>query len=191
MKDRKVVDFMSAKKDAKTEKIKINFLRFSLVMFFVSVLSVSYYYSDSEKVKPNISGVQKPIYEPLENDIHKVTINADETGHYTFVGYINGKEVKFFYDTGATNISIPVKVANYLGLSAGSPYTSDTANGTTTSFKTHLDSVKVGGIEIDNVQGGISQGLEGDEILLGMSFLKYLEINQHKNKLQLTYRENS
>ncbi len=48
-----------------------------------------------------------------------------------------------------------------------------------------LDSVGVGGIEQYHVSAAISPGLEGDEVLLGMSFLKHIEFTQRGDTLIL------
>jgi len=54
-----------------------------------------------------------------------------------------------------------------------------------TSYAARLDSVSVGGIELQDVRAGITPGLQSDQILLGMSFLKHIEFTQRGDTLTL------
>lgn len=117
------------------------------------------------------------------------SIEANKSGHFTFLGTINDIEVKFFYDTGATDVVIPVAVANYLKLEEGERLSIKTANGTAFGFDTSLDKVSIGHIEINNVDAIITSNMEGDEILLGMSFLKHVDIRHAEGKLLLARME--
>jgi aspartyl protease family protein len=48
-----------------------------------------------------------------------------------------------------------------------------------------LETVSVGDIELSGVSAGISPGLQGDEVLLGMSFLRHIEFTQRGDTLIL------
>lgn len=61
----------------------------------------------------------------------------------------------------------------------------NTANGSTRSYLTRLDEVAVGDIRLQNVEASITPGLQMREVLLGMSFLKYIEFTQRGNTLTL------
>lgn len=106
------------------------------------------------------------------------TLTADRRGHYVFTGYINNKRVKFLLDTGATSVAIPEHLADYLELSRGQQFYANTANGRAIAFNTLINKVAVGNIEQLDVKGAILPGMKGDEILLGMTFLKNLEMTQ-------------
>lgn len=108
----------------------------------------------------------------------EVVLQRNRYGHYVASGRINDKPVTFFVDTGATGVAVPAHVARTLGLPRGQPFKTYTANGTATSYAVTLDSVSVGGIEQYDVSASIAPGLEGDEVLLGMSFLKHIEFTQ-------------
>ena len=88
-------------------------------------------------------------------------------------------------DTGATGVAIPEAVAVYLGLRRGRPFPTQTANGIATSYAAKLDSVSVGAIELQDVPAAITPGLQTQEILLGMSFLKHIEFTQRGDTLIL------
>lgn len=114
-----------------------------------------------------------------------VRLTRNRMGHYVATGRINGRQVQFFLDTGATNVAVSTRLADELGLKEGAPSYTRTANGTVQTYRTTLDSVKLGGIEIHDVAASINPGMSDDEVLLGMSFLKHLEMIQRGDELIL------
>ena len=117
--------------------------------------------------------------------IREVTLVRNKFGHYVTSGMVNGKPVVFMLDTGATGVAIPDHIARKLGIKRGNAFRVQTANGPAISYAARLDSVSVGDITLHDVSAGISPGFEGDEILLGMSFLKHIEFTQKGNTLIL------
>jgi len=117
----------------------------------------------------------------------EVRLKQNRYGHYVANGQINNIPVTFLLDTGATLISIPEQVAKKLHLKKGYPRQSRTANGTITVFDTRLDSASIGAIELKNIRASINPHMNGNEILLGMSFMKHLEIIQKGKELVLKY----
>jgi aspartyl protease family protein len=143
------------------------------VLFFSDVLE--------RQVNPN----QSLATNTTSAGVREVTLKRNRFGHYVTSGEINGMPVTFMLDTGATGVAIPSATANRLGLSRGRAYRTQTANGVSTSYAVRLDSVSVGEIELQNVEAGIAPGLNTDQILLGMSFLKHIEFTQRGNTLIL------
>jgi len=90
-------------------------------------------------------------------------------------------------DTGASHVSIPEPVAMKIGLEKGAPFLVNTANGTITVFATILPEISLGEIKLHNVRADINPHMDGDEILLGMSFLRDLSITHQGD--QLTIRQ--
>mgnify|MGYP000358532353 CR=1 FL=1 len=82
-------------------------------------------------------------------------------------------------------MAVGQQLAVRLGLERGPRITTRTANGLATAYRTILDSVSVGAIEVKNVPATISPGLATDEVLLGMSFLREIEFTQRGGKLVL------
>ncbi len=82
-------------------------------------------------------------------------------------------------------MAIPESLANRLGLQRGRAYRTQTANGTAISYATTLDEVAVAEIRLPDVRAGIVPGLQTDEVLLGMSFLKHIEFTQRGDRLTL------
>jgi aspartyl protease family protein len=117
--------------------------------------------------------------------VREVALQRNRQGHYVTSGTINGQDVVFLLDTGATGVAIPDALAQRLGLARGRPLLTRTANGTSRSYQTRLDEVGIGEIRLNNVDAAITPGLEMREILLGMSFLKYIEFTQRGNTLTL------
>jgi len=121
------------------------------------------------------------------NNIAEVRLKQNRYGHYVVNGQINKQAVTFLLDTGATLISIPERLAHQLQLKKGYPSQSRTANGTITVYDTRLDQVSIGAIELKDVRGSINPHMAGNEVLLGMSFMKHLEMIQKGKELILRY----
>ncbi len=114
---------------------------------------------------------------------NQVQLQRNRYGHYVASGKINQQSVVFILDTGATDISIPEKVAQQLRLKAGIKTPVNTANGQINVYTTTLDSVSLGSIELNDIRANINPYMQGEEILLGMSFLKYLHFSQQGDQL--------
>jgi aspartyl protease family protein len=117
--------------------------------------------------------------------VKEVVLQRNRSGHYVVSGAINGKSVTFLVDTGATDVAVPDGLATSLGLRRGAYVTSQTANGAVTARQTMLSEVSVGEIRIHEVRASILPGMGDDEVLLGMSFLKQLELVQRGKQLLL------
>lgn len=106
-------------------------------------------------------------------------------GHYVFPGEINGRPVTFLLDTGATLVSVPAHLADELGLVAGAPQISITANGTVNTRATRIGTLAFGPFVVRDVPASLNPGMADDQILLGMSVLKQLEFTQRGDTLVL------
>lgn len=115
----------------------------------------------------------------------EVHLASSRQGHYLANGQINGQAVTFLLDTGATAVAVPEPLARELGLPAGAPIMINTANGRATAHRTRLASLRLGEIELRDVAALIAPGMDGDEVLLGMSALKQLEFSQKGGTLVL------
>lgn len=118
-----------------------------------------------------------------------VTLLPNSQGHYMAQGQINGGTVRMLLDTGATLIALPATEATRLGVSYkdGQMGYVKTANGTAPAYRVTLNSVKLGDIEISQVDAVVQeQGLPF--ILLGMSFLNRMEMRREGEQMVLTKR---
>lgn len=133
-------------------------------------------------------GQYNPNREPVSvhgSDYVEVRLASSRQGHYLADGQINGAPVTFLLDTGATQVAVPTAVASRLNLQAGAPMLISTANGRATAHRTRLDTLQLGDIVLHDVAALIAPGMDGDEVLLGMSALKQLEFTQRDGTLLL------
>ena len=109
-----------------------------------------------------------------------VVLEQNRMGHYVARGKINGQQVTFLLDTGATLVAVPEGLASQLGLQKGRQGMSQTANGRVVTYRTEIDTLELGDIRLNNVDASITPGMDGNVILLGMSALKEFELTQKK-----------
>lgn len=117
--------------------------------------------------------------------VPEVRLERNRAGHYVAGGRINGRPVRFLVDTGATEVALPLAMAERLGLSLRPGGMSKTANGMVQTWTTRLDSLDLGGLVARNVRATVLPNMPGDEVLLGMSYLKHLEMIQRDGVLTL------
>lgn len=115
----------------------------------------------------------------------EVVLQRNRMGHYVADGTINGVPVTFLLDTGATGVAISPELARAARAPQGQAVMSQTANGTVRAYLTRLESVRLGAIEQTEVRATIAPGLGTEQVLLGMSFLKNLELIQRGDQLTL------
>lgn len=115
----------------------------------------------------------------------EVQLVSNRQGHFVMTGQINARPVQFMLDTGATNVAIPDGVAEKLRLERGARVQVSTANGRTEAFRTTLERLQIGDIVLNNVRALVVPGLDGDQVLLGMSAIKQLEFTQRGGTLLL------
>lgn len=102
-------------------------------------------------------------------------------GMYFTTGFINGQQVNFLVDTGATWIAMNIHQARSLGINfryTGKRSAVSTANGVVPVYRVILDKVRVGEIELRNVAAGVLEGDSPSEVLLGNSFLNRVEMQR-------------
>ncbi len=120
-------------------------------------------------------------------DRQRAVLNGTNQGHFVTTGSINGISVQFLVDTGATVVAMSADEAKRLGLNfqAGQKAMVMTANGAVPSYRVKLDSVKVGDINLTNVDGMVVPASMG-VVLLGMSFLNRTEMKRDGDQMTLT-----
>jgi aspartyl protease family protein len=117
--------------------------------------------------------------------VPSVVLQRNRMGHYVAGGRINGESVTFLVDTGATAVALPVALAERLELPLLPGGMSKTANGLVRTWTTRLDSVDVAGLTARNVRAVVMPNMPGDEVLLGMNYLKRFELIQRGDTLTL------
>lgn len=109
-------------------------------------------------------------------------------GMYAVPGSINQQPVSFLLDTGATWVAMNARVAKRLGINyryLGKEGRANTASGTARIFMVNLENVRVGEIELKNVQGAVIEGDSTDDVLLGMSFLNRVDFKREGQMMLL------
>lgn len=146
----------------------------------LSLLGLLYLFFDSNLQARNNPNRQLQVAPGAE-----LVLQRGRNGHYVFPGEINGRPVTFLLDTGATLVSVPAHLANELGLEAGAPQQSITANGTVVTRAAQVSMLAFGPFKLSDVRANLNPGMVDDQILLGMSVLKQLEFTQRGDTLVL------
>lgn len=118
-----------------------------------------------------------------------VRIPRDNTGMYRTSGLINGMPVKFLVDTGASQVAMNESTARRVGLQYklyGEKTKVSTASGISLAWFIPIKKINVGGVELKQVGALVVKGAGPEEVLLGMSFLKQLKMQDDGNLLKLT-----
>ena len=117
-------------------------------------------------------------------------VPTNDRGDLVADGEVNGMPVRFAVDTGATFITLPAREASRLGLDYhnGQKLVMETANGNVFAYRLKLDTVRVGGVAVHNVDAVILEGNSLPIALLGMSFLNRTDMRREGTSLTLTQR---
>lgn len=114
----------------------------------------------------------------------EVVLAGNRAGHYLADGTINGRHATFLLDTGATLVAVDERDAARFGLAKGPRRRMQTANGVVEGWYTLIASLDIGGLVEHSVPAVIMPRL-GDEVLLGMSYLKRMELTQQSGLMIL------
>lgn len=156
----------------------MSFAAWIIVLIF---LSLFFNRMLEQQANPN----QNPEGEISADGSRTVVLTRNRAGHYVANGKINGQVVEFLVDTGATDVAIPLAVAEDLGLTRQNPVIYRTANGSVQGWQTVISQLELGPVKLTNLRGGINPGMHSRQILLGMSALKQLNFSQQGNQLTL------
>lgn len=117
-----------------------------------------------------------------------VVLYADSAGHYLTEGQVNGATLKFLVDTGATAIAMNSGDAKFAGIDykKGERVPVQTANGVVNAYHVVINTVKLGGVVMHQVDGMVHEGGSPSVVLLGMSALNRLDMKREGIALTLT-----
>lgn len=118
----------------------------------------------------------------------RFTIPRDSRNQYNTTASINGRNVRVMVDTGASTIAISGVQAQALGIDyyMGEHMPVETASGLTNGYAVMLRSVSVGGIEVNNVPATVLEGNFPITILLGMTYLRHVRMEEQNGILSLS-----
>ena len=116
-----------------------------------------------------------------------IEIRRGADGHYHWPGSINGREVDFLVDTGATGTAISAALARELRLESVGQVLSNTAGGTVTGQVVRADVALRGGVAAQRLRVVALPALD-DRPLLGMDVLGRLRLQQSDGVLRIDLR---
>ena len=116
-----------------------------------------------------------------------VEIRVNRNGFFRSLGAINGREIEFLVDTGASLVVLSSEQANAIGLSYldGKVGYASTASGTAPMYNITLDSIRLGAIQLQNIEAGVIEGGFPEIPLLGMTFLSNVDMQRSGNLMTL------
>lgn len=143
-----------------------------------------------ERLEVRPGGVVGGSYAPIER--REVQVPRDARGAYLVSGLVNGRTVDFIVDTGASHVVLGEPDARRLGLDferTGTATQVATAAGVVQAYLVRFDRVRVGEVELRNVEGSVLPGTAGPPYaLLGMSFLGRLDLENRGNTLIMRHK---
>jgi aspartyl protease family protein len=119
----------------------------------------------------------------------QIVLPAGPGGHYTTLGMINCQATNLLIDTGSTAVAIGQVEAEKLGLRYmyGKRIVTQTANGIVPAYQIQLASVRIGNIEVRDVEAIVVPGLMS-HVLLGNSFLNRFQMRRENDVMTLELR---
>ena len=117
-----------------------------------------------------------------------VILYSDSAGHYFTNGQINGATVKLLVDTGASVVAMNSSDASQAGINykTGETVSLHTANGIAQGYRVVINSLKLGGVTLNQVAAVVTEGSSPPVVLLGMSALNRLDMKREGITLTLT-----
>ena len=118
-----------------------------------------------------------------------IVMSMGPGGHYTTIGMINGQVTSFLVDTGATSVAISQIEAEKLGLRYlyGKRIVTQTANGVVPAYMIELASVRIGDVQVRDVEAIVIPG-QMSHVLLGNSFLNRFQMRRENDVMTLELR---
>ena len=117
-----------------------------------------------------------------------IEIRRGPDGHYHWPGSINGRELEFLVDTGATGTAISAQLARELNLPTLGQVQSTTAGGLVTGRVVSVDLALQGGVQAAQLRVVALEGLNSrrtEQPLLGMDVLGKLRWQQRDGVLRI------
>ena len=140
----------------------------------VLVLAVGYTFrEDTQRIGARVMAEFVPGY-AAPSSATETVLSAGPGGHFRIIGTVNGTQITFLVDTGATDIVLSPADARRLGIDTRTLNYSriyETANGIGRAAPTTLASLRIGPKTLTDQQAAINQA-EMRESLLGMAFFR-------------------
>jgi aspartyl protease family protein len=152
--------------------------------------------ADSQKAVLEVEGKRKElgmgqaatVVGNAASAIPSVTLYADARGHHFSEGQINGATFRILIDTGASAISMNSTDAKKAGIDykKGETVQLNTANGIANGYLVTINTLRLQGLVLNQVEGVVMEGTSPQVVLLGMTALNRLEMKREGIALTLT-----
>ena len=126
---------------------------------------------------------------PQASTGRQIVLPVGQGGHFTSLGTVNGRVANFMVDTGATSVALGQAEAERMGLRflEGRRLTTMTANGAVSAYQLRLASVRIGDVEVRDVEAVVVPG-SMPYVLLGNSFLNRFQMRRENDVMTLELR---
>lgn len=120
--------------------------------------------------------------------VQSVVIPRDQMMQYITTAEINGRQTRVLVDTGASSVAMSEVTADALGIDYynGIPVRTVTASGEASARLVTLQTISVGGIQVNGVQAAVVEGSYPQMVLLGMTFLQHVKMQDANGVLTLS-----
>ena len=160
-------------------------LIFAVVLVVLGSVTARYVDQAVSSPPPQAAVVQ-PAYEPREpvTSGRSLMLEADRLGHFQAQARIDGRNVDFIIDTGASLVVLRESDAAHVGIRPRpGDYTATavTANGKIRAARATVDRIELGGITAYDVPAMVLPDAALAKNLLGVSFLSRLKRYEYAN----------
>lgn len=114
----------------------------------------------------------------------ELILKQRSSGHYFVDGEINGKQITFVIDTGASVVSLPSFVAEAADIDCKNDMLMDTANGTVNACTAVIPEFRFGHFQLKDVDAIIAPNLS--QPLLGMNILQHFKVAQESGQMRIS-----
>jgi aspartyl protease family protein len=124
----------------------------------------------------------------VSSNYRTVTLNSDRRGHFQTDVRVDGRNIDFMVDTGASSIALRESSAAKLGIHPSARdynIKMQTANGVGKAARVKLNRVELGGITVRDVDALVVPDESLSVNLLGMTFLSRVKWSHDRGRLVL------
>ncbi|WCR57545.1 TIGR02281 family clan AA aspartic protease [Wolbachia endosymbiont of Ctenocephalides felis wCfeJ] len=169
----------------------MNAVKNLFIWLLIIVITAMFIDSQGDKLRNRFLSTFLPYKGRVQNS-GSIEFTKSYDGHFYIQAQVNGHDITFLLDTGATDIVLSQKDALYAGLNLKNIQDFkiyETAKGQIKAGVVQIPQVKIGNFLINDVQASVNT-YSMSHSLLGMSFLRYFHFTIRDNKLIL-YRESA
>ena len=163
-------------------------MRTLLIVAVIMAASGSYLAKVAERLDlPLPATAQKAESQPMnayamtpeaQTGARRVSLRSDRSGHFRTEARVDGRDLDFLVDTGATVIALTQKDAERIGIRPFlSEYTTNvnTANGPAKAARARINRIDIGGVVVRDVDALVMPDGALQQNLLGMAYLSKLK----------------